>query len=88
MTLAEWHAAKYWFNETLTGKIRELAWSISYLMRATGCDADQVTPSKLLGEPEPVRRELNGFSSTKEAQCRSHVGDASSKNAEDRGNVG
>jgi|GEM_PF-5233168 len=26
-------------------------------MRAAGCDADKVTPSKLLGEPEPVRRE-------------------------------
>lgn len=42
--------------ERLKRERRDQAWSLSHLLIAAGCEADKVTPAKLLGEKEPVDR--------------------------------
>lgn len=63
MTLAEWRAAHDGFAAREKRRMRSAAWVLSYQLTAAGCDADKVTPAKLLGEREPkkrVRRSADG----------------------------
>lgn len=56
MTLAEWRATVDGYQQDVQRRRREQAWAVSLLMIAAGCDADKVTPAKLLGEKESKRR--------------------------------
>jgi hypothetical protein len=58
MTLAEWGCVLDGYYEEIEQRRRESAWSLSHLLAAAGCDADKVTPAKLLGEPEPRTRQV------------------------------
>lgn len=52
MSLAEWRAAVDGYTEAVMDRRREQAWVLSHQLVAAGCDAEKVTPAKLLGEKE------------------------------------
>lgn len=56
MTLAEWRSAVEGYTQRTQAERRRAAWSLSYQLIAAGCDAEKVTPAKLLGEPDPKPR--------------------------------
>ncbi len=56
MTLSEWRALVDGYARSRSLRMREIAWSLSHQLVAAGCEAEKVTPAKLLGEKEPRRR--------------------------------
>ena len=56
LSLAEWRGMLTGYAQRLKWDRRAQAWTVSHLLIAAGCDADKVTPAKLLGEKERKRK--------------------------------
>ena len=73
LTLAEWRAAVEGYQQRVQAERRRAAWGLSYQLIAAGCDADKVTPAKLLGEKEPRRRRSYVDDETRKARDRAKI---------------
>jgi len=83
MTLAEWRAAVAGYADAAMDRRREQAWEVSHLLIAAGCDAEKVTPAKLLGEKEPKPKRTPIFDpETQQARERKKIMDRIRKDAE------
>jgi hypothetical protein len=83
MTIAEWRAVVEGYAAKTLARRREQAWTVSHLLIAAGCDAEKVTPAKLLGEEEKRRSIVD--EEKRRARERQKVLDKIRKDREKRG---